>query len=105
MKYAITISNVRKEYKLYKTNFDRLKDACLIKKTKKYYDDFIALDNISFNVRKGEIVGIIGSNGSGKSTLLKIITNVLNPTQGEVVVNGRVSAMLELGSGFNLEFN
>ena len=63
------------------------------------------MNNVSFQVKKGETVGIIGTNGSGKSTILKIITGVLNPTQGEVVVDGRISALLELGAGFNGEYS
>ena len=71
---------------------------------KKRHKDFIALDNVSFNVRKGEILGIIGKNGSGKSTILKIITNVLTPTSGEAIIKGKIAALLELGAGFNMEY-
>jgi teichoic acid transport system ATP-binding protein len=71
---------------------------------KEYHRKFYALNNISFDVEEGQFVGIIGTNGSGKSTILKIITGVLTPTQGEVTVNGRVSALLELGAGFNMEY-
>ena len=72
-----------------------------LKKSKK--DSFLALDNVSFHVEKGEVVGLIGSNGAGKSTLLKIISGVMKPTKGEVIVNGVVSPMIELGAGFDLE--
>ena len=82
---------------------DRLKESLGLSKKKKYKEHF-ALHDVSFEVKKGETVGIIGTNGSGKSTILKIITGVLNPTQGEVKVEGRISALLELGAGFNMEY-
>lgn len=100
---AIVISGVRKIYKLYQQPFDRVKETFGHGK-KKYYQEFFALDNVSFTVRKGETVGFVGRNGSGKSTLLKILTGVLQPTEGSVKVNGKVSALLELGAGFNSEF-
>lgn len=100
---SINIKNVNKVYKLYDKPIDRLKESLSVSK-KSYHRDFHALKDISFEVRKGETVGIIGKNGSGKSTLLKIITGVLSPSSGQVTVNGRVSALLELGAGFNLEF-
>lgn len=100
---AIEIENLSKTYKLYDKPLDRLKESLSITK-KHYHRDFNALSNISFSVEKGETVGIIGKNGSGKSTLLKIITGVLSPTSGRVAVNGKISALLELGAGFNLEF-
>ena len=97
---AIKINNLTKVYKLYDSPRDRLKEAlCPLRKT--YHHDFYALRDVSFEVNRGETVGIIGRNGSGKSTLLKIITNVLTPTSGSVEVNGRISALLELGGGFN----
>ena len=101
--YAVRIENVSKYYKLYASPRDRLKEA-LIPFGKKYHKEFYALKNIDFNVKKGEILGIVGKNGSGKSTLLKIISSVLKPSSGQVYVNGRISALLELGSGFNPEF-
>lgn len=91
-------------YKLYDNPMDRLKESLGLSRQKKYKEHF-ALDDVSFQVRKGETVGIIGTNGSGKSTILKIITGVLNPTQGQVVVDGRISALLELGAGFNGEYS
>jgi ABC-type polysaccharide/polyol phosphate transport system ATPase subunit len=99
---AIKVENLTKVYKLYNTPTDRLKEA-LSPIRRKYHHDFNALHDVSFEVKKGEAVGIIGRNGSGKSTLLKIITGVLTPTSGSVTVNGRISALLELGSGFNPE--
>ncbi|HPH04166.1 MAG TPA: ABC transporter ATP-binding protein, partial [Spirochaetota bacterium] len=99
---AISVEHVSKVYRLYDKPVDRLKES-LHPLRKKYHRDFHALDDVSFEVKKGETVGIIGQNGSGKSTLLKIITGVLTPSCGQVRVNGRVSALLELGTGFNPE--
>ena len=90
-------------YQLYDKPIDRLKEAMSIRK-KNYHKDFFALDEVSFDVGKGQTVGIIGTNGSGKSTILKIITGVLSPTKGTVEVNGKISALLELGAGFNSEY-
>lgn len=100
---AIAVKNVHKIYKLYDNPRDRVLEALgLSRKKPKLHH---ALNGVSLNVYKGETVGIIGTNGSGKSTILKIITGVLNPTEGEVVVDGRISALLELGAGFNQEYN
>lgn len=101
---AIRVNNVSKVYPLYQRNKDRLLEA-IHPLRKKYHEDFYALKDISFEIAKGETVGIIGQNGSGKSTLLKIITGVLTPTSGSVEVNGRVSSLLELGTGFNPEMS
>lgn len=101
--YAITVTDVNKMYKLYDKPSDRFKEALGLSRKKKYKEHY-ALHNVSFNVKKGETVGIIGTNGSGKSTILKIITGVLNQTSGTVEVNGRISALLELGAGFNGEY-
>ncbi len=100
---AISVKNLTKTYRLYENHVDRLKET-LSPFKKKYHKDFFALRDVSFEVKRGETVGIIGKNGSGKSTLLKIITGVLSPTSGQVNVNGRVSALLELGAGFNPEY-
>ncbi|AFC27515.1 Teichoic acid export ABC transporter family protein [Paenibacillus mucilaginosus 3016] len=100
---AIEVKNVTKTYKLYKKHSDRFKEA-LSPFRKNYHTNFYALNDISFKVRRGEIIGIIGKNGSGKSTVLKIITGVLSPTEGKVDVNGKISALLELGAGFNGEY-
>jgi len=99
---TLNISNLSKKYKLYEKPIDRLKEAFHPFK-KKYHQDFYALRNISFTSHRGDIIGIIGKNGSGKSTLLQIITGVLTPTNGTVDVYGRISALLELGAGFNPE--
>ena len=90
-------------YKLYENPMDRLKESLGLTRKKRYKEHY-ALNNVSFQVKKGETVGIIGTNGSGKSTILKIITGVLTPTAGEVKVDGRISALLELGAGFDKEY-
>lgn len=102
MENIIEADGITKIYRLYDKPQDRFKEAVGIKKHAGH--EFCALDNISFGVKKGETVGIIGTNGSGKSTLLKIITGVLKPTQGSVSVKGRIAALLELGAGFNMEY-
>ena len=101
--YAIKVADVTKVYRLYEKPIDRLKESMSISH-KNYHRDFYALNQLSFEVKKGETVGIIGTNGSGKSTILKIITGVLTPTTGQVVVNGKISALLELGAGFNMDY-
>ena len=100
---AIKITNLTKIYKLYGRNRDRLKDSLGLSK-KATYKEHYALKNVDMEVKTGESVGIIGVNGSGKSTILKIITGVLNATSGDVQINGRISALLELGAGFNMEY-
>ncbi len=101
---AISVKNLTKVYHLYDKPIDRLKEA-LNPFGKKYHHDFYALKDVSFEIKKGETVGIIGKNGAGKSTLLKIITGVLTPTSGEVQVNGKIASLLELGAGFNMEMS
>lgn len=100
---AIEIKDVTKIYRLYDKPIDRLKESMSVTH-KQYHKDFYALSNLSFTVEKGQSVGIIGTNGSGKSTILKIITGVLTPTTGEVKVEGKISALLELGAGFNMDY-
>ena len=100
---AIKVNNVSKIYRLYDKPTDRLKEALGFSKKKRYKEHY-ALNNVSFDVKRGETVGIIGTNGSGKSTILKIITGVLNPSMGDVKIAGRISALLELGAGFNMEY-
>lgn len=99
---AIKIENISKEYRIYKTPIERLKDVLGLG-FNHTYDEFTALKDISVDIFRGETVGIVGTNGSGKSTLLKIITNVVEQSQGKVSVNGKISAILELGTGFNPE--
>lgn len=91
-------------YKLYEKPKDRLIESLGLSRKKRYQEHY-ALHDVNFDIHEGECVGIIGTNGSGKSTILKIITGVLNPTEGEVKVNGRISALLELGAGFNMEYS
>ncbi|RKW40094.1 MAG: ABC transporter ATP-binding protein [Lachnospiraceae bacterium] len=100
---AISVQDVTKIYRLYDKPIDRLLEAMSITK-KTYHKKFFALDKISFEIEKGTTVGIIGTNGSGKSTILKIITGVLNPSSGSVEVDGNISALLELGAGFNMDY-
>lgn len=103
-KIAIQVKSLDKIYKLYDKPSDRMKEALGLSKKKKYKEHH-ALDQVDLTIYQGETVGIIGTNGSGKSTILKIITGVLNPSGGKVTVNGRISALLELGAGFNMEYN
>jgi len=108
---AIRVSNLGKCYHIYDTPRDRLKQFVLPQlqrlarqPSKQYFREFWALKDVSFEIKKGETVGIIGRNGSGKSTLLQMICGTLNPTSGSIQTNGRIAALLELGSGFNPEF-
>ena len=103
-KKVIQIHNLSKMYKLYDKPSDRLKESLGLSKKKRYREHY-ALHDVSFDIEEGECVGIIGTNGSGKSTILKIITGILSPTEGEVKVDGRISALLELGAGFNMEYS
>jgi len=100
----ISVRDVAKMYRLFNKPQDRLKNMLFYRFGKRYGHEFWALQGISFDVHKGETVGIIGRNGSGKSTLLQIIAGTLEPTHGTVQVRGRVAALLELGSGFNAEY-
>ncbi len=101
--YSIRVNNVTKIYRLYDKPIDRLKEALSITR-RSCHREYYALRGVSFDVKKGETVGLIGVNGAGKSTMLKIITGVLTPSSGTVEINGRVSALLELGAGFNNEY-
>lgn len=102
MTKVLEVKNITKIYKIYKSNLDRLKEIF----TKKiYYKKFIANDDISFDLHEGETLGIIGMNGAGKSTILKQIVGVVVPTSGEIIRHGRVTALLELGTGFNDELS
>jgi lipopolysaccharide transport system ATP-binding protein len=109
--YAIRVENVSKSYHIYDRPEDRLKQSIIPRlqrlvgrPPRNYFREFWTLKNVSFEVKKGETVGIIGRNGSGKSTLLQIICGTLSPTSGSVQTHGRIAALLELGSGFNPEF-
>ncbi|KRG45528.1 ABC transporter ATP-binding protein [Stenotrophomonas geniculata] len=100
---VIDVQGVGKAYHMYERPSHRLLQA-LAGKRKSFYKDFWALRGVSFSIRRGQTVGIVGRNGSGKSTLLQMIAGTLNPTEGRITVKGRVAALLELGSGFNPEF-
>ncbi len=100
---AIEVNDVTKVYRLYDKPIDRLKESLSLTH-KEYHRDFFALNRLSFAVERGQTVGIIGTNGSGKSTILKIITGVVTPTTGTVQVDGKISALLELGAGFNMDY-
>ena len=101
--YAIRVKDVSKMYKLFDNNKLRIRDALGLTR-KKLYKEHFALHHMEFDVKKGETVGLIGTNGAGKSTILKIITGVVHPTEGDVEIQGRISALLELGAGFNMEY-
>ena len=101
---VISVEHITKVYKIYSNPKDRFKEALGIGGNQSRHKDYYALKDLSFAVGKGEIVGIVGRNGSGKSTILKILTGVLNPTSGNVAINGKVAALLELGAGFNMEY-
>lgn len=102
-KPSISVKNISKYFEIYEKPSDRLLQA-LCRGRKQFYKPFWALSDISFDVKKGECLGVIGRNGAGKSTLLQIITGTLTPSAGSVEIQGRVAALLELGSGFNPEF-
>ena len=102
--HAISISNLGKCYHIYDKPRDRLFQM-FMRSRRQYYREFWALRNVSLDIGKGEVLGIVGKNGAGKSTLLQLFCSTLHPTEGSVVVNGRVAALLELGAGFNPEFS
>ncbi|MCD7746065.1 MAG: ABC transporter ATP-binding protein [Lachnospiraceae bacterium] len=104
MSNAVEIEHLSKVYKLYAKPADRVKETFHVGKKENYYQEFYALNDMTVEIPKGTTLGIVGRNGSGKSTLLKILTGVLQPTSGSMRVNGTVSALLELGAGFNMEF-
>lgn len=108
---AIEVSDLSKRYEIYEQPRDRLKQFVLPRLQRavgrppsRYFSEFWALRGVSFQVRRGETVGIVGRNGSGKSTLLQMICGTLNSTEGSISTNGRIAALLELGSGFNPDF-
>src|ERR1700755_3350698 len=108
---VISVKEIGKAYQMYANPHDRLKQFLLPRAqrlfgrpAKSYYKEFWALKGVSFELRPGETVGVIGRNGSGKSTLLQLVCGTLTPSVGQVSVKGRVAALLELGSGFNPEF-
>ena len=100
---VIKINNLTKTYKLYDKPFDRVKEAFDFSH-KDYSKEKSVLNDVNIEINRGEVVGIVGTNGAGKSTLLKIVTGVLTPTSGNIEINGKIAALLELGTGFNPEF-
>lgn len=104
MKNAVEVRNVSMRFNLNKDKIDNLKEY-LIKLAKRelFFEEFMALQDISFNVEKGDVFGIVGFNGSGKSTLLKVISGILKPSSGEVHVHGKIAPLIELGAGFDME--
>lgn len=100
---AIRAQQLGKAFQLYERPIDRLKQM-LMRGRRRYYKEFAALHDVSFELRKGEVLGLVGRNGAGKSTLLQLICGTLNPSAGQVTVQGRVAALLELGAGFNPDF-
>ena len=103
MPAAISFERVSKRFRVYKQRHDSLKEA-FIRRRRGIYDEFWILRDLSFEVEPGRALGIIGANGSGKSTALKLIAKILHPNGGRIAVNGRVSALLELGTGFHPDY-
>jgi lipopolysaccharide transport system ATP-binding protein len=99
----ISVRNLTKRFRIFDYPFNRVRQKFVIGK-KKYYREFTAIEDVSFNIKRGEAIGIIGRNGSGKSTLLQLLCHILKPTSGEICSTGRISALLELGAGFHPEF-
>ena len=109
--WVVQVENLSKSYQIYEKPKDRLKQFIFPKiqrycggSVKQYYTEFQALNDVSFSLKKGETLGVIGRNGSGKSTLLQDICGTLTPSSGSVITKGRIAALLELGSGFNSDF-
>ena len=104
MSYAVQVKNVSMHFNMNKDKIDNLKEYCIkLLKHQLFFEDFTALQDISFSIEKGDVFGIIGLNGSGKSTLLKIISGILKPTTGSVETNGTIAPLIELGAGFDAD--
>ncbi len=101
--YIIRVENVSKVFRMYSSSLEKMKEALSLKSTKRH-TDFYAIKDLSFNVERGDVLGIMGRNGAGKSTLLKMITGIYEPTYGKIEVQGRICSLLELGMGFNPEY-
>jgi len=104
-KAAIELKNISKSYKIYQKPLDRLVQMFPWNKHKKMFEEFVALNDINLSIQKGEVIGVVGQNGAGKSTLLQIVCQTLQPSSGTIAIDGKISALLELGSGFNPEFS
>lgn len=104
MEYAVEVKNVEMHFNMSKEKIDSIKEW-LIKFAKRelHYEDFVAVNNVSFNIAHGDVFGILGLNGSGKSTMLKIISGILKPTKGTVRADGLIAPLIELGAGFDME--
>jgi len=100
---AIQVNKLQKTYHVYPTPASRLKQM-IAGASRQYYEKFVALEEISFELKRGEVVGVVGRNGAGKSTLLQLLCSTLTPTSGELNINGKIAALLELGAGFNPDF-
>ncbi len=98
---VVKITDLVKEYKMFSKKTDRLLEAIFPSLNR--HQVFKAMDNLNLEIKRGEVLGILGKNGAGKSTLLKMITGVVSPTSGKIEVNGKISSLLELGTAFNLE--
>lgn len=103
LEYKIQVDHISKVFKMYNTPMDKMREALSVS-GKVLHTDFYAITDLSFSVEKGEILGIMGRNGSGKSTLLKMITGIYEPTEGSIQISGKISSLLELGTGFNMEY-
>ena len=104
MPYAVEVKDVSMHFNMNKDKIDNLKEYCIkLFKKQLFYEDFTALQDISFQIKAGDVFGIIGLNGSGKSTLLKIISGILKPTTGSVKVTGTIAPLIELGAGFDAD--
>lgn len=99
----VKAEKLNKCYRLYNKPIDRLKQKLSFGR-KRYYEEFQALSDVSFEIIRGETIGVIGPNGAGKSTLLQLICGILHPSSGKIIINGKIAALLELGAGFNFEF-
>ena len=104
-KNAIVLEKLSKKYTLYEKPIDRLLQMLPWNKSKSLGKTFWALKDISLKVKHGEVIGVVGQNGAGKSTLLQLVCNTLTPSEGKLSINGKIAALLELGSGFNPEFS
>ena len=98
--YAIEVREVKKSFRVYSDKGQSLKERLLFR-NRSYYEKRMVLNGISFQVKKGEAIGLVGENGSGKSTMLKMLTKIIYPDQGEILVKGRISSLIELGAGFH----